>query len=298
MNARPLTLAELEQWMQSVIMHPGGVDEGLAAAAAADTSLPAQLAQLEEVVDRSRMLSAAERLEIYVTAYRMRLLECLRAEFSATYLAVGEELFDALAFGYLQAHPSQSYTLGQLGAKFPEFLRVSPVHAHAPPATSGECWSQFVIELARWERLVAEVFDGPGSERSPGLSREALARLQSDAWGRLRLVGAPDLQLATFTHPVHRYWLAVRENGAAEAPLAETTRLAVHRLDFHVRHHELSPGQFMLLQRLVGGWTLEAALAGLAVEEADDAHDFGGQVHAWFADWAALGFFGDAQLIA
>ena len=61
----------------------------------------------------------------------------LREEFTATRYAVGDELFDALAFGYLQHYPSRSYTLNTLGEQFPKFLAESRLHAHETAERSG-----------------------------------------------------------------------------------------------------------------------------------------------------------------
>ena len=78
--------------MQSVIMHPGGVAEGIESAEAR-RHLDVPAGELESVVGRSRALASEARLEIYVDAYFERLLECLREEFAATRHAVGDELF-------------------------------------------------------------------------------------------------------------------------------------------------------------------------------------------------------------
>ena len=71
---------------------------------------------------RSKRRTSVERLEVYANAYYARLLECLRDEFPALLHAVGEEVFDGLAFGYLQAYPSTSYTLSNLSRNFARFL--------------------------------------------------------------------------------------------------------------------------------------------------------------------------------
>jgi hypothetical protein len=60
-----------------------------------------------------------DRLAIYGTAYYARLLECLLEEFPVLVHALGEELFDAFAVGYLQKYPSRSYTLNDLATNIP-----------------------------------------------------------------------------------------------------------------------------------------------------------------------------------
>ena len=59
---------------------------------------------VEPVIDRSRRLSAMDRIAIYANAYYTRLLECLADTFPAVRVTVGDDAFGGLAFGYLQAH--------------------------------------------------------------------------------------------------------------------------------------------------------------------------------------------------
>ena len=111
----------LQRWMQTTIMHPDGVVEGMNSPAARE-EIDAPAEEAERVVTRSKALTAVERLSIYGNAYYGRLLECMREEFPAVTHALGEETFDAFATAYLQNYPSRSYTLTQLGKNFPNFL--------------------------------------------------------------------------------------------------------------------------------------------------------------------------------
>jgi hypothetical protein len=117
----PRELKLIQRWMQAVIMHPGGVTAGINSTQA-QSEIGVTSNEIERLVERSRNLSSIERLEVYGNAYHARLLECLRDEFPGLVHAAGEEAFDALAFGYLQSYPSQSYTLSNL-AHFPRYLR-------------------------------------------------------------------------------------------------------------------------------------------------------------------------------
>src|SRR5258708_35048304 len=114
-------LDELQRWMQAVVTDPRGVASGINSDQA-QQQIALVPEQAERIVMRSRTLSALERLKIYNQAYFARLLECLRHEYSVLATALGEELFDAFAVGYLELYPSTSYTLEFLGADFPEYL--------------------------------------------------------------------------------------------------------------------------------------------------------------------------------
>jgi hypothetical protein len=270
--------------MQSIIMHPGGVAEGVDSPAARE-HLEVGLADLESVIRRSRALSSADRLEIYVNAYYARLLECLAEEFAVTSYALGEDLFGALAFGYLQHYPSQSYTLGQLGANFPRFLAESRLHAGENPAGAGPSWTDFIIELATFERALYEVYDGPGSEGSELFDASSLAALDSVAAADLRLMPAPGLCLHEFEHPVHEYWGARKDGFEPNPPEPRRTWLALHRREFVVYRDELAEGEHAILAALAAGAPLSQAI-GAAAGEGLEA-----RLGSWFARWAAAGYF-------
>src|ERR1700736_3403699 len=114
-------LDQIQRWMQAAVMHPEGVVHGMNSAEAR-RHIDAGADEAETVLTRSKALTAAERLAVYGSAYFARLLECMREEFPATAHALGEELFDSFAAAYLQECPSRSYTLCQLGGRFPGFL--------------------------------------------------------------------------------------------------------------------------------------------------------------------------------
>src|SRR3954468_2347869 len=219
-------LAEVERWMQSVIMHPGGVAEGIASDQARQ-HLDVEPGQLETVVNRSRNLTAEERLEIYVDAYHERLLECLAEEFAATRGALGDDLFHALAFGYLESYPSRSYTLHALGANFPGYLDETRLHERARPADSPADWGEIVVEIARFERLERDVFDGPGTEREGALDERGLSKIVSADWNTLRFIPAPCLRLSRFGHPVHDWARAFRRSGQLLPFESRPVRLAI-----------------------------------------------------------------------
>jgi hypothetical protein len=94
---------------------------------------------------------------------RLAIFQC--EEFPVLKHALGAEVFDAFAVGYLERYPSRSYTLFQLGANFPRFLAET-----RPEAGKGEGealpvnWPDFLIDLATLELTFNEVFDGLGVE--------------------------------------------------------------------------------------------------------------------------------------
>src|SRR5260370_25365194 len=240
-------------------MTPHGVHAGVGsddARRAIDVTAEA----VEDVVTRSRSLTALERLDIYHRAYFARLIECLRDEFPVILHALGDETFDAFALGYLQKYPSRSYTLRQLGTRFRQYL------AETRPEQDGDepSWPDFLIDLATLELTFGEVFDGPGVEGQQLLSIEQIQGLDPQRWLASRLVPVPCLRLLTLRFPVNRYYRAVRrkKEPAIQAPLP--THLSVTRRQYVVRHYQFPRVQHVLLSALVSGQTVGDAIKATA----------------------------------
>jgi hypothetical protein len=242
--------------MLAAITHPAGVEAGAGEA-------------VEKIILPSRQQSAAERLAVYSSAYFARLLDVLHELFPCLRFAVGNELFDQFAVSYLRAHPPQSYTLHALADRFAEHLESS--------RPAGEAWSAFVVDLARLEHAIDQVFDGPGPEGlEPG-------PLLADENGPLRL--APGLRLLALRFPVSTYFTSWKADQRPAWPPPGEQFVALLRRDYVVRRYELSRPQFELLSWLAAGHSLADSLAEVAqqLEPAD--------IQRWFTVWAAEQFF-------
>lgn len=290
MHDEPRTLEQIERWMQAVIMHPEGIPAGIDSAAARD-AIDISASDIEQVVEPSRQLSSMDRLRVYGNAYYARLLECLRDEFPALLHAVGAEAFDALAFEYLQACPSRSYTLGKLGARFPAYLAETRPAKDA--STTGPDWAEFMIDLATLERTYSEVFDGPGVEGKELLKVDDLLAIPPEQWANVRLETVACLELREFSFPVHEYATAVKEGRTTEMPAARPTYLAVSRRDYIVRRWELDSLEYHLLRLLHSGAMLEGAIECVANSYSEPRlpDDFAELLREWFMKWTAAGFF-------
>ncbi|MDB5321875.1 MAG: hypothetical protein JWN40_3506 [Phycisphaerales bacterium] len=283
-------LNTVQRWFQAVISHPDGVAGGIDAEAA-QALMKLRRSELERLIRRSKNLSAEERLGIYANAYYARLLECLRESFPVLCKALGRELFDEFAFDYLQRFPSTSYTLSRLGDRFADFLEET-----RPDKGEGTVgWPDFLIDVARLEWLIEQVFDGPGVEGQGLLTAEMLGRMDAATFGGARIVPVVCLRLLAFKYPVNAYYTAARRTKegeeAPEMPEAGAQYLALTRREFVVRRIELSAGQHALLETLMAGRTVNEAIAAAAERWTGDEAGFAAAVREWFRDGAAAGFF-------
>lgn len=297
-----MELTQLQRWFQTVVTHAEGVEAG---ACSEEAQRLIQLApgQLEQVITRSRALTAAERLAIYANAYHSRLLECLGEVFPLLKRTLGEEAFDGLAFGYLQQYPSRSYTLNELGRQFPQYLEQTRPDPEASSAgepvgtepASMENWPDFLIDLARLEWGIYEVFDGPGMEGKEPLSADQLLAVPPEHWPGLKLTTAACLQLLATRFPVNDYYTALRGAKPDEPvaiPSAGLSFIALTRRDFVVRRYNLSRAQFELLRALQQGRPLQEAIeCSVPAAGQQQLEEVAANLRLWFRNWTAEGFF-------
>lgn len=162
--------------------------------------------------------------------------------------------------------------------------------AEREPNPTQADWPDFLIDLARLETTIDQVFDGPGVENEKLLDEESLARIAPDAWPAARLAPAVCLRLLAFRFPINDYYTAFRQGKEPDLPAHEESFLAVTRRDYTVWRFPLSRPQYDLLSALVAGRTVGEAIAQ-AAEHSEDLDGLSASLKNWFALWTANGFF-------
>ena len=257
-------------WMQGVVTHPYGVR-------ASDD------VKLRETVTRSRRLSEAERLAIYSTGYHARLMLCFEAEYPCLHHALGDELFAAFARRYLDQYPPVSYTLFDLSDRFDQFLEETRPDADKAPEAR-ESWPDFIIELARLERVFLTTFNGMGPEQGEILTSADLPD-SDEVLGELRLKPIESLSVHEFRYPVVEFFKAARIGGEPELPEADSNFLAINRRDYAVRFHQMKESQFRFLSALVvDRMSVGEAIRKCGVSKAN-------QPRGWLESWADDQYF-------
>lgn len=283
-ETRAPELERLQRWMFDVISHPEGVVVGAQAADAPERCLT-RPGQLEDVVKRSKALTAEERVTIYANMYIWRLVDVLLEDFPLVQYLLGEDLFYDTCVAYLTAHPSTHYSLSHLGNHFSEFLLQE---ARDIPHR------EFVHELAVLEDAVSTVFDEPQAEQ---LTLEALAAISEDRWADARFHVIPAFQLYQFRYPVNDFVRARREDRHMDVPGPRDSWLAIFRKDYTVWRLPLSHERYLLLSALVDGEPLGVALER-CIEGSDiEPEKLLGSMRTWFQDWTGEGLFARVELV-
>lgn len=131
-------------------------------------------------VNESAKVPVAIRLGIYSNAYRLRLIEGLASNFPQLQAVVGDEAFASLALAYIDAHPSQHFSIRYFGSELEAYLR--DAHPTQP----------WFAEIAKWEWALAAAFDAADVEP---LTVAVLAEIDPEKWWTLRFDLHPSLQV-------------------------------------------------------------------------------------------------------
>lgn len=230
----PAQLASLQQWMQQCLVSPRH-----------ETSTEA-----EHWITANARQTAQQRLAIYQRSYYARLLNCLAEQFPALCHALGKPLFYDFGKLYLHACPSDSYTLYELGRRFPAYLQSTRPDLTVE-GSEPEIWINFMCDLASFERQVFSLFDAPGAET------QALATPKTPNHA-LQL--QPCFALGEYQFDVASYYHQVRQQQQPKLPDIAQTCVAFVRKDYLTHTLPISPAQYQFLQLLQQGMDVESAL--------------------------------------
>lgn len=208
---------------------------------------------LSATLKSNSRMQALDCLAIYQRSYYARLLNCMKEQFPALCYSLGEELFNDFSKEYLKTCKPSSYTLYDLGKRFPNFLNdTQPTYHDDRPQ---EPWVKFMIDLASFEYLVFSLFDAKGNEKDLFASVDT-----SDSQLKLQKCFA----LASYDFDVASYYHAVRKNEKPALPSIKKTRLALVRKDYLTHTMLLSEPHYHFLSMMQSGKSVESALYDVA----------------------------------
>lgn len=224
----------------------------------------------------TRKVDIATRIGIYGNAYRARLIEALEDTFDAVHTLLGDEQFYRLCDLYIDAFPSQHYSIRWYGHKFAEFTRGTTPYSDHP----------YVSELAEFQWKLTEAFDAADAE--PATSEE-LTRIAPASWPELRFDFHPAVRRLDLCWSVPAFWQAVdqkRQDIEPPEKAAQRVPWVIYRKDLRQYFRSMEPPE---------AWALDAAMNGVVFAElcegllqwksADDAALYAAQLlQRWLSD--------------
>lgn len=195
----------------------------------------APLAGASELV-RADGVDPRRRLHAYAHAYWARIAGVLAADLPKLRAVLGEAAFDELVIPYLRAYPTRHPSLREASAHMAQFLDERGRTADA--------------DLARLERALIEVFDGP--DATP-LSRDDLAALAPDEFPAFRLALVPSSAVVVLTTSADDVWDALENDLPPPAPAPGARTVLVWRRGMTVIHRTLDPDEAAVVPQLRAG---------------------------------------------
>ena len=181
--------------------------------------------------------------------------------------ALGAEAFEELARAYVARFPSMAPNLNAYGRRMATFC-----------ADRGR---PFEADLARLEWAIVEVVHAP---IAPPLTMDRLAAIPTEAWADVTLEPSKAVRLLHTAYPVNDYFQAVRDDRDPPVPSPAPAAVVVYRGGTTVWRMALTPAMAAVLEALLAGHPLGAALAHAG--DTPPAH-----VMASFREWIQSGLF-------
>lgn len=203
------------------------------------------LADAAELVDGDAA-HAAQRLDIYRNAYRIRLCDALADAYEKTRLYLGDEHFERVSLRYIAAHPPVARSLRWFGDRLADGL------AQWMPGEPA------AAELAKLDWTLRAAFDGPDA---PLLAAAGLASVPPERWSTLGLMLHPTARLLAFSHNTVAIWQALND-GEEPPPLQrgdEAVTWLIWRKGLQPHFRSLHPVEAALLRGLLDGRSFAAA---------------------------------------
>ena len=270
MDESPFSLNQLQNWMQAMLVQHVPVLNGECGG-----DVP-----VGKVVNASTRLSAVKHLDIYRHSYIARLRSCMQNQFSALAYTLGPQLFESFADQYLDAYPSESYTLNTLGERFEDFLEQTRPDAGEEQK---EMWPDFMIELAGFEYALSEIFDEKATRNDTVCAGHDIPDES--------LSLAPVFRLFHHRFPICKYYLEFTQDKNPELPFPEESFCAVTRSDYKLGLFTVRGAQYHFLKSMQHGRTIEEAKTQLVNNFHFERTDIDALWPEWRKNFIASGFF-------
>jgi len=218
------------------------------------------LKQMQGAVVDTPAVSADVRLKIYADAYRLRLADALATNYPALHVLLGDDAFAELGAQYLDAQPSQHFSIRYFGHRLTEFVATQTPYAQQP----------VLADLANFEWVLRDVFDAADA---PTLTPEHLATHAPELWPQLRFKLHPTVRRLDLTWNSPALWKAIDEQRDPPAPQINKhiTAWLIWRHDLKIYFRSLEVDEAWAIDALQLNTTFADLCAGLC-EWVDESH--------------------------
>ncbi len=196
-------------------------------------------------------LLSTDSLEVYRHGFIVRLTESLGDIYEAVWWVTGDDEFFRLAKMFILSRPSQAYNLSSYGHEFPEFLRMERPLPDLP----------FLPDLAQFEWLFKDIFH---TKQHESVSQEAISTITQE--GNIQFTFGPSVHIFSAPFTVYDLWKlrGTCHDGRPPVEWDHPQHLLLYKKGDQIFVNELDKVEYMLLEQLISGSTLEQSLTEAA----------------------------------
>lgn len=260
-STKDASLENIQLWMQTVLLSRGDLKEKL------ETAASVSGLEISDTVKLTREVSNYKRLDIYASGYVLRLVECLKMEYSLLAEFMGAPLFEMFAKAHIVTIPSSSWTLTHLGEQFPEYLQKTKPTGKIE--RNKLAYIEIPYDIACYERAIATAMSARGLEELNIAANESnLVSMFGCDFNTTTFRTPECLQLLSLQYSVHQLI-----NGKHMSDYSNLSKspvyLAVSRVQYRLTITELNQWQYQLLLANEGEMTFAHA-AAIAAEHCNE----------------------------
>jgi len=259
MTTTIFTLADLQQAFQTAVLH------------LQDTA--------PDFIVATDQASSTERFTVYTEAYRLRLIEALSADYPGLKNLLGAEDFDAMGRAYIDASPSDQFSIRWFGRHLSHFLAETSPYAEQAG----------IAELANFEWALSEAFDAPDSTV---IDYSCLAAIVPTHWPSLRLKLHPSLRRIDLNYNAPQVWQASNQQEYLPAFINNTEPQAwlIWRQQLKLLFRSLSIQEAFAIDAFLQGQSFSDVCSGLTewLNEEQVVLNAAGFLQTWLSEgWIA-----------
>ncbi|MDD5113395.1 MAG: DNA-binding domain-containing protein [Methylobacter sp.] len=255
MTTTIITLADLQQAFQTAVLHLQD--------------------RAPDFIVATDQASSTERFTVYTEAYRLRLIEALSADYPGLKNLLGTEDFDAMGRAYIDASPSDQFSIRWFGRHLPHFLAESSPYAEQAG----------IAELANFEWALSEAFDAPDSTV---IDYSRLAAIEPTAWPSLKLKLHPSLKRVDLHYNAPQVWQASNQQESLPvfAANSEPQAWLIWRQQLKLLFRSLSVQEAFAIDAFLQGQCFAEVCAGLAewLDEEQVVTNAAGFLQTWLSE--------------
>lgn len=150
-----------------------------------------------------------ERVAVYSNAYDWRLIDALHQEYGLLAKLIGDEAFTELAEAFIDAYPSQFYSIAKFSEPLVQFLAEQFPYSQQP----------YLSELTQ---LIKALIRSLEAADAPYLKFEALGNVAEQNWPSLCFKFHPSVQYFCFNYNSYTIWQALVQE--KRVPLVQKTK--------------------------------------------------------------------------